>query len=91
MPTATEVAKDAAPAYRSLAPSERQELNEQAQKARDAYPALLEAWKQTLTPQMIREENLIRMNRRKAGKKGRKSVLIKIEGEPKRPASGYMR
>lgn len=91
LPTVTELTKEAAPLYRELAPSERQDLNEEAQRAREAYPAILAAWTASLTPEMIREENKVRLQRRRQGKKGISTLRIKLEGEPKRPASGYMR
>lgn len=50
---------------------------------------MLEAWKKTLTPEMIREENKVRAQRRKLGLSRKKG--LKLEGEPKRPVTGFFR
>lgn len=89
MPLATALAKEAAPLYRELAPSERHELLQRAEEERKAYPEILRKWQETLTPEMIKEENAIRTRRRKLGLSKRKA--IKLEGEPKKPLTGYMR
>ncbi|BGP13280.1 hypothetical protein JCM10213_004950 [Rhodosporidiobolus nylandii] len=81
--------KEAKPVYDALSEEERQKLKDRAQEQREAYPALLEAWKATLTPEMIREENAVRAYRKKMGLSRKKP--LKIEGEPKRPITGFMR
>ncbi|KAK4050575.1 hypothetical protein OIO90_005042 [Microbotryomycetes sp. JL221] len=81
--------KEAAPLYRELAPSERHELAQRAEEDRRAYPQILKEWQATLTPEMIKQENAVRLKRRKLGLSKRRP--IKLEGEPKKPLSGYMR
>ncbi|KAM0787960.1 hypothetical protein ACM66B_006164 [Microbotryomycetes sp. NB124-2] len=87
--TVSALTKEAAPLYRDLAPSERHELMQRAEEERRAYPAILKEWQATLTPEMIKEENAVRLKRRRLGLSQKKP--IKLEGEPKKPASGYMR
>ncbi|GAA5871154.1 hypothetical protein JCM16303_001708 [Sporobolomyces ruberrimus] len=83
----SELTKTAGQEYSQLDSSSKSELQRRADEERAAYPAILEAWKAKLTPEMIREENTVRTNRRKLGL-SRKSNL-KIEGEPKRPKTAY--
>lgn len=85
----TQLAGEAAPLYKGLSPEEKAPLVEESQRQRAEYPAILEAWKQSLTPEMIKEENALRSRRRKAGLSTKKG--IKLAGEPKKPLTGYMR
>ncbi|KAK4052100.1 hypothetical protein OIV83_002394 [Microbotryomycetes sp. JL201] len=89
LPTVTALTREAAPLYRDLPPSERHELMQRAEEERRAYPAILKEWQATLTPEMIKEENAVRLKRRRLGLSQKKP--IKLEGEPKKPMSGYMR
>ncbi|GAA6030136.1 hypothetical protein JCM8097_009279 [Rhodosporidiobolus ruineniae] len=85
----TELVKEATPKYQSLSEDDKAALKARAEEQKRDYPAILEAWKQTLTPEMIREENVVRANRRKLGLS--KKRALKIEGEPKRPITGFFR
>ncbi|TKA57205.1 hypothetical protein B0A53_01161 [Rhodotorula sp. CCFEE 5036] len=81
--------QEAAPQYRALDDEARHALQQRYQAARDAYPAILDAWQKTLTPEMIRQENTVRANRRKAGLSRKRA--LRIDGEPKRPITPYFR
>ncbi|SCV72457.1 BQ2448_3994 [Microbotryum intermedium] len=87
-PSVVEIARDAAPAYRDLSPSEKAELLRTAEEQKAAFPQVLAEWTASLTPEMIREENAIRARRKKLGK-SRKGPM-RLEGQPKRPASAYI-
>ncbi|GAA5936871.1 uncharacterized protein JCM15063_000086 [Sporobolomyces koalae] len=83
----TELAKSAGAEYATLGSASKAELQHRADEQRAAYPAILEAWKKTLTPEMIREENVVRANRRKLGLSRKHN--LKMDGEPKRPRTAY--
>ncbi|GAA5831296.1 hypothetical protein JCM11251_007825 [Rhodosporidiobolus azoricus] len=85
----TALVKEAHPIYLALPSSEKEALKARVEERKKEYPAILEAWKATLTPEMIREENLVRANRKKAGLSRKKP--LKLEGEPKRPQTGFLR
>ncbi|KDE08617.1 hypothetical protein MVLG_01079 [Microbotryum lychnidis-dioicae p1A1 Lamole] len=87
-PTVAEIARDAAPAYRALSPSDKAELLRTAEEQKAAFAQVLAEWTASLTPEMIREENAIRARRKKMGK-SRKGPM-KLEGQPKRPPSAYI-
>ncbi|KAK4691838.1 hypothetical protein P7C70_g9258, partial [Phenoliferia sp. Uapishka_3] len=89
LPSATSFSALAAPLYRSLSHSDRAALLVRCQEAKDAFPAKYEAWKASLTPEMIKEENAIRFKRRKLGLSHKSN--LRVEGEPKRPLSSYFR
>lgn len=89
LPSVTVMTQDAAPRYRSLEGAEKQSLQERYQAARDAYPAVLEEWRQGLTPEMIRRENTVRATRRRLGLSRKRA--LRIEGEPKRPLTPFFR
>lgn len=81
-------AQAAATLYKDLPYHERAELEEQVAVKKAEYPGVFEAWKATLTPQMIKEENAVRAYRRKKGLSHKR--LLRIEGEPKRPLMPYI-
>ncbi|GJN87883.1 hypothetical protein Rhopal_000838-T1 [Rhodotorula paludigena] len=80
----TQVAK---PAYQELSAEDKAALQERAEEQRRAYPAILDAWKKTLTPADIREENAVRTRRRKLGLS--RKANLRLEGEPKKPMTPY--
>lgn len=80
----TQVAK---PAYQELSAEDKAALQERAEEQRRAYPAILDAWKKTLTPADIREENAVRTRRRKLGLSHKAN--LRLEGEPKKPMTPY--
>ncbi|GAA6009903.1 hypothetical protein JCM11491_000860 [Sporobolomyces phaffii] len=82
-----EVTKTAGAEYQSLDEATKAEYQRRADEQRAAYPAVLEEWKKTLTPEMIKEENAVRANRRKLGLS--RKANLKIAGEPKRPKTAY--
>ncbi|GAA5827099.1 hypothetical protein JCM3770_004298 [Rhodotorula araucariae] len=79
--------KEATPQYQALSAEAKAALHERSEEQRRAYPAILEAWKKQLTPAMIYEENLVRARRRKLGLSHKAN--LRVEGEPKRPATPY--
>jgi len=81
------VTKLAGHEYSQLDQSAKAELQQRAEEQRAAYPAILEEWKKTLTPEMIREENTVRATRRKLGLS--RKANLKLTGEPKRPKTAY--
>ncbi|GAA6000768.1 hypothetical protein JCM10207_004650 [Rhodosporidiobolus poonsookiae] len=80
---------EAGPLYHALDSAAKEQLKARFDEQKREYPAILDAWKATLTPEMIREENVVRANRRRLGLSIKKG--LKIEGEPKRPITGYLR
>ncbi|GAA5955107.1 hypothetical protein JCM21900_001613 [Sporobolomyces salmonicolor] len=88
LPKVSSLVKEASEKYHELDPSAKEELARRYQEQKAAYPAILEAWKQTLTPAMIREENTVRATRRKLGL-GRKKALT-LASEPKKPMSAFI-
>lgn len=82
-----ELTQQAGQEYGQLDPSVKSELQERAEIQRAAYPAILEEWKKTLTPEMIKEENTVRATRRKLGLS--RKANLKLDGEPKRPKTAY--
>ncbi|GAA5979015.1 hypothetical protein JCM10908_002774 [Rhodotorula pacifica] len=89
LPTVTTLTQEAAPQYRSLDEEAKHSLQQRYQAARDAYPAILDAWQKTLTPEMIRRENTVRANRRKAGLSRKRA--LRLDGEPKKPITPFFR
>ncbi|KAL8291939.1 hypothetical protein RQP46_002197 [Phenoliferia psychrophenolica] len=89
LPAVTTLVVEAAPLYRNLSTEDRTALLVRFQAAKDAFPAQYEAWKATLTPQMIKEENVVRTQRRKLNLSSKRN--LRIEGEPKRPLSPFFR
>ncbi|GAA5984390.1 hypothetical protein JCM11641_000121 [Rhodosporidiobolus odoratus] len=87
--TVSVLTKEASPLYYALSEEEKAALRARSEEQRAAYPAILEAWKATLTPEMIREENAVRLRRRKMGL-GQK-LPLRAPGEPKRPKTGFLR
>lgn len=83
------MAAEAAPLYRALDEEAKRILATRQQAEKDAYPTVYATWLASLTVDMIKEENLIRFRRRKLGLGHKRN--LKMEGEPKRPASGYFR
>lgn len=83
------ITQEAAPRYNALSTYEKEQLLSRVAEEREQYPALLKAWMDTLTPEMIKDENLLRYRRRKAGLSNRKN--LKLAGEPKSPLTPYMR
>ena len=79
--------------YQSLSASDKAELTRRYDEIRAAYPAKLAAWKETLTPEIIHEENLVRMRRRKLGLYNRKinKTMLRLDGEPRRPMGPFVR
>ncbi|GAA5964466.1 hypothetical protein JCM3765_006290 [Sporobolomyces pararoseus] len=82
-----DITKAAGQEYAALDSSTKAELQSRADVQRAAYPAILEEWKKSLTPEMIKEENAVRANRRKLGLS--RKANLKMEGEPKRPKTAY--
>ena len=89
MPTATALATEAAPVYRALAPTELVTLAERFAEEKAAYPAKYAEWMQSLTPQMIKDENAVRFRRRKLGLGRAKN--LRFVGEPTRPLSAFFK
>ncbi|GAA5896907.1 hypothetical protein JCM6882_007304 [Rhodosporidiobolus microsporus] len=85
----TALVKEATPLYQDLSYAEKETLKERVEERKREYPAILEAWKATLTPEMIREENIVRANRKRAGLSRKRP--LRLEGEPKRPQTGFLR
>ncbi|GAA5851048.1 hypothetical protein JCM8547_009163 [Rhodosporidiobolus lusitaniae] len=83
-----DLTKEAQPVYRSLPEAERAALQARYDEQRREYPAILEAWQATLTPEMIKEENLVRARRRKLGLSTRKGLKLPLE--PKRPLTPFI-
>ncbi|GAA5901863.1 uncharacterized protein JCM6883_000420 [Sporobolomyces salmoneus] len=82
-----ELTKAAGAEYANVDASTKAELQARADEQRAAYPAILEEWKKSLTPEMIKEENAVRANRRKLGLS--RKTNLKLEGEPKRPKTAF--
>lgn len=78
----------AAEEYRYITPHQKSLLLARLEEAKAAYPATLTAWKATLTPEMIKGENLHKARKRK-GVLATKRAL-KAEGEPKRPSGSFV-
>ncbi|BGP37164.1 hypothetical protein JCM10450v2_001070 [Rhodotorula kratochvilovae] len=86
--TVAVLVKEATPLYQSLSAEEKAALQARSEEQRKAYPAILDAWKKTLTPEMIHEENLVRARKRRLGLSHKAN--LRIEGEPKRPSTPYL-
>ncbi|GAA6063788.1 hypothetical protein JCM10212_001358 [Sporobolomyces blumeae] len=83
----TELTKAAGAEYSTLDSSTKADLQQRADEQRAAYPAILDAWRKSLTPEMIKEENAVRATRRKLGLS--RKANLRLEGEPKRPSTAY--
>ncbi|PWZ03400.1 hypothetical protein BCV70DRAFT_209733 [Testicularia cyperi] len=81
------VAKDAGQRYAALPESKKDEFHRRSLEAKEQWEQEMAAWKATLTPEDIRQENLYRSAQRKAGK-SRKGNL-KDPNAPKKPLSAY--
>ncbi|GAA5903884.1 hypothetical protein JCM5296_005579 [Sporobolomyces johnsonii] len=88
LPSGPILTKEAAPLYHALDPSARAELERRAQEEKAAYPAILEAWKQTLTPAMIKDENAVRATRRRLGLSRQKP--FHLGSEPKKALTPFI-
>ncbi|GAA5852620.1 hypothetical protein JCM3766R1_000060, partial [Sporobolomyces carnicolor] len=80
--------RKAAQEYATIDGETKAELQRRADAERAAYPDILDEWKKTLTPEMIKQENAVRANRRKLGLSRKPNM--RVEGEPKRPATAFM-
>jgi hypothetical protein len=81
------VAKDAGELYKTISAELKQHYTSRAEEARVEYHKKLDAWRLTLTPEDIKQENLFRAGQRKAGK-SRKGNM-KDTNAPKKPLSAY--
>lgn len=81
------VAKDAGQRYAALPEEAKEEFKRRSQEAKEQYNRDVAAWKATLTPEDIKQENMFRTAQRKAGK-SRKGNL-KDPNAPKKPLSAY--
>uniref|UniRef100_A0A0K3CCX8 BY PROTMAP: gi/342320884/gb/EGU12822.1/ NADP-dependent alcohol dehydrogenase [Rhodotorula glutinis ATCC 204091] n=1 Tax=Rhodotorula toruloides TaxID=5286 RepID=A0A0K3CCX8_RHOTO len=89
MPTITTLVPEAKAKYAQLSSSELSALDQRVDQARADYERQLAEWQKTLTPEMIREENLVRYRRRRAGLS--RKANLHIPGEPKRPMTPFFR
>ncbi|GAA5902858.1 hypothetical protein JCM8208_006495 [Rhodotorula glutinis] len=81
--------KDATPLYQALSSEDKAALHERSEEQRRAYPDILAAWKATLTPDMIKEENAVRTRRRKLGLS--RKANLRVEGQPKKAVTAFLR
>lgn len=81
------VAKDAGQRYAALPEEKKKEFKRRSDEAKEQWERDMLAWKQTLTPEDIKQENMFRTAQRKAGK-SRKGNL-KDPNAPKKPLSAY--
>jgi hypothetical protein len=81
------VAKDAGQRYAALPDEKKKEFQRKSLEAKAEWERQMEAWRQTLTPEDIKQENMFRTAQRKAGK-SRKGNL-KDPNAPKKPLSAY--
>ncbi|PWN26594.1 HMG-box, partial [Jaminaea rosea] len=81
------VAKDAGQRYAALPDEAKKEFKRRSDEAKEQWERDMLAWKQTLTPEDIKQENMFRTAQRKAGK-SRKGNL-KDPNAPKKPLSAY--
>ncbi|TNY24000.1 NADP-dependent alcohol dehydrogenase [Rhodotorula diobovata] len=88
LPSVSILVKDATPQYQALSAEDKAALHERSEEQRRAYPDILNAWKATLTPDMIKEENAVRARRRKLGLSHKAN--LRLEGEPKKPVTAYI-
>ncbi|BGP29297.1 hypothetical protein JCM10296v2_001035 [Rhodotorula toruloides] len=89
MPTITTIVPEAKAKYAQLSSSELAALEQRVDQARADYERQLAEWQKTLTPEMIREENLVRYRRRRAGLS--RKANLHVPGEPKRPITPFFR
>lgn len=85
----SQLTREAAPKYHELSSDERAALSRRAEQQKEAWPAIYEEWKRSLTPEMIREENLVRQRRRKLGLAHKRN--LRLPDEPKRPLTAFLR
>lgn len=81
------VAKDAGQRYAALPDDKKKEYQRKSLEAKADWEREMEAWRQTLTPEDIKQENMFRTAQRKLGK-SRKGNL-KDPNAPKKPLSAY--
>lgn len=81
------VAKDAGQRYAALPDEKKREFQRKSLEAKAQWEKEMENWRQTLTPEDIKQENMYRTAQRKAGK-SRKGNL-KDPNAPKKPLSAY--
>jgi hypothetical protein len=81
------VAKDAGQRYAALPEEKKKEFQRKSLEAKAQWEKEMEDWRQTLTPEDIKQENMYRTAQRKAGK-SRKGNL-KDPNAPKKPLSAY--
>lgn len=81
------VAKDAGQRYAALPEERKKEYQRKSLEAKAAWEKDMDNWRQTLTPEDIKQENMYRTAQRKAGK-SRKGNL-KDPNAPKKPLSAY--
>ncbi|CAO1638771.1 unnamed protein product [Sympodiomycopsis kandeliae] len=81
------VAKDAGQRYAALPDERKKEFQRRSQEAKAQWEQDMRDWKNTLTPEDIKQENMYRTAQRKAGK-SRKGNL-KDPNAPKKPLSAY--
>ncbi|KAM0749720.1 hypothetical protein T439DRAFT_326598 [Meredithblackwellia eburnea MCA 4105] len=89
LPSAAAITRTAAPEYRNLAPSAKADLLARFQREKEEFTVKYAEWKANLTPDMIKEENLVRFRRRKLGLS--RQANLHATGEPKRPWTPFMR
>lgn len=81
------VAKDAGQRYAALPDEKKREYQRKSLEEKAKWERDMENWRQTLTPEDIKQENMYRTAQRKAGK-SRKGNL-KDPNAPKKPLSAY--
>ncbi|GAA98989.1 hypothetical protein E5Q_05678 [Mixia osmundae IAM 14324] len=72
--------------YKSLSSSEQAALASRAAEARTAYESQLSEFRSSLTPEMIRQENKVRFQQRKGGKR---IGNLRDPDAPKRPSTAF--
>ncbi len=81
------VAKGAGERYNSLPEVEKQKYHQRSLELKEQWEKDMQTWKESLSPEDIKQENAFRTQQRKAGK-SRKSNL-KDPNAPKKPLSAY--
>lgn len=86
-PTAATVARTAAPLYRALSGEELAALAARVEAQKETYRSVYHDWISSLSPSLIKDENLVRYRRRRLGLSGMRN--IRREGEPRKPPTAF--
>merc|ERR1712093_17053 len=87
----TELSTRYAADFRALSGSERAKIDAELEEYKTKYEAELAAWKETVPPEMIEQENEFRRMQRKTSKKKANPRLMRDPTKPARPLNGYVR